>query len=209
MQHTIRMVVERYRPHPWHGLEVGPDPPDVLNAFIEITPFDFMKYEVDKKSGYLRIDRPQRSSAQHPTLYGFVPRTYCGERVRRLAPAARRGDGDPLDICVLSERPITRGEVIVHGRVIGGLQMIDHDEADDKLISVLENDYVWGHARTITDVPPVLVERLEHYFLTYKLVPGQKSHARITKVYGREHARKVVRAAMADYEEKFVEGSDS
>jgi inorganic pyrophosphatase len=201
------MLVERFRPHPWHGLEVGPEPPDVLNAFIEITPFDFMKYELDKVSGYLRVDRPQRSSAQHPTLYGFVPRTYCGERVSRLAPDARQGDGDPLDICVLSERPITRGEVIVRGRVIGGLQMIDHGEADDKLISVLENDYVWGRARTITDVPPVLVERLEHYFLTYKLVPGQASQARITKVYGRDHARKVVRAAMADYLENFVKGS--
>ena len=203
------MLVERFRPHPWHGLEVGPEPPDVLNAFIEITPFDFMKYELDKVSGYLRVDRPQRSSAQHPTLYGFVPRTYCGERVSRLAPDARQGDGDPLDICVLSERPITRGEVIVRGRVIGGLQMIDHGEADDKLISVLENDYVWGRARTITDVPPVLVERLEHYFLTYKLVPGQASQARITKVYGRDHARKVVRAAMADYLENFVKGSNA
>jgi inorganic pyrophosphatase len=202
------MLVERFRPHPWHGLEVGPEPPDVLNAFIEITPFDFMKYELDKVSGYLRVDRPQRSSAQHPTLYGFVPRTFCGERVSKLAPEARQGDGDPLDICVLSERPITRGEVIVRGRVIGGLQMIDHGEADDKLISVLENDYVWGRARTITDVPPVLVERLEHYFLTYKLVPGQASQARITKVYGREHARKVVRAAMADYLENFVKGSN-
>jgi len=197
------MLVDRFRPHPWHGLDVGPDPPDVLNAFIEITPFDFMKYEVDKVSGYLRVDRPQRSSALPPTLYGFVPRTYCHERVRRLAPAAKRGDGDPIDICVLSERPIARGEIIVRGRVIGGLQMLDHGEADDKLISVLENAYVYGAARTIGDVPSVLVERLQHYFLTYKLVPGQKSQARITKVYGRDHARKVVRAAMADYEENF------
>ncbi|HEX4568695.1 MAG TPA: inorganic pyrophosphatase [Vicinamibacterales bacterium] len=197
------MLVDRFRPHPWHGLDVGPDPPDVLNAFIEITPFDFMKYEVDKVSGYLRVDRPQRSSALPPTLYGFVPRTFCDERVRKLAPAAKRGDGDPVDICVLSERPIARGEIIVRGRVIGGLQMIDHGEADDKLISVLDNDYVWGKARTITDVPTVLVERLQHYFLTYKLVPGQKSQARITKVYGRDHARKVVRAAIADYDENF------
>jgi inorganic pyrophosphatase len=197
------MLVDRFRPHPWHGLDVGPEPPDVLNAFIEITPFDFMKYEVDKVSGYLRVDRPQRSSALPPTLYGFVPRTFCDERVRRLAPGAKRGDGDPIDICVLSERPIARGEIIVRGRVIGGLQMIDHGEADDKLISVLDNDYVWGKARTITDVPSVLVERLQHYFLTYKLVPGQKSQARITKVYGRDHARRVVRAAMADYDETF------
>jgi inorganic pyrophosphatase len=196
--------VNHFRPHPWHGLDVGPDPPDVLNAFIEITPFDLMKYEVDKVSGYLRIDRPQRSSAQHPTLYGFVPRTYCDERVRRLAPGAKRGDGDPLDICVLSERAIARNEIIVRCRVIGGLQMIDGGEADDKIISVLENDYVWGEARDVSDVPSVLVERLQHYFLTYKMVPGRRSQAHIAKVYGRSHAVKVVSAAISDYDDNFA-----
>ena len=196
--------MNQHRPHPWHGLEVGPKPPDILNAYIEMTPFDLMKYEVDKVSGYLRVDRPQRSSAQPPTLYGFVPRTYCAERVRRLAPGAKRGDGDPLDICVLSERAIARNEIIVRGRVIGGLQMIDDGEADDKIISVLENDYVWRGARDIKDMPSVLVERLQHYFLTYKLVPGERAHARIARVYGRAHALKVVRAAMADYDEHFA-----
>src|SRR5215467_8916196 len=197
-------AASRFRPHPWHGLETGPNPPEILNAYIEITPFDLMKYEVDKVSGYLRVDRPQRSSAQHPALYGFVPRTYCAERVRKLAPSAKRGDGDPLDICVLSERAIARNEIIVRGRVVGGLQMIDREEADDKIISVLENDYVWGGARTIADVPAVLVERLQHYFLTYKLIPGQRTHARIAAVYGRAHAVKVVRAAMADYHDNFA-----
>jgi inorganic pyrophosphatase len=195
--------VSRYRPHPWHGLEVGRNPPSLLNAFIEITPFDLMKYEVDKVSGYLRIDRPQRSSAQPPTLYGFVPRTYCAERVRQLAPGAVRGDGDPLDICVLSERSIERSEIIVRTRVIGGLQMIDGGEADDKIIGILENDLVWGRAHEIGDVPEVLVERLQHYFLTYKLVPGQPSTAHIARIYGRRHAVQVVGAAMADYEEAF------
>jgi inorganic pyrophosphatase len=195
--------VNQFRPHPWHGLEVGRNPPTLLNAFIEITPFDLMKYEVDKVSGYLRIDRPQRSSAQHPTLYGFVPRTYCGERVRQLAPGAVKGDGDPLDICVLSERSIARSEIIVRTRVIGGLQMIDGGEADDKIIGILENDFVWGRAREISDVPAVFVERLQHYFLTYKLVPGQPSTAHIARVYGRRHAVQVVRAAMADYDESF------
>jgi inorganic pyrophosphatase len=123
--------------------------------------------------------------------------------VRRLAPGAKRGDRDPLDICVLSERAIVRNEIIVRCRVIGGLQMIDDGEADDKIISVLENDHVWGAARDISDVPPVLVERLQHYFLTYKLVPRQRSRARIEKVYGRAHALKVVRAAMADYDDNF------
>lgn len=177
----------------------------MLQAFIEITPFDLMKYEVDKESGYLRVDRPQRSSAQHPALYGFVPRTYCASRVARLAPGAKRGDGDPLDICVLSERAIARSEILVRTRVIGGLQMIDHGEADDKIIGVLENDYVWGGARDLRDVPAVLVERLQHYFLTYKLIPGERPKARIAKVYGRAHAQKVVTAAMADYAEAFGE----
>lgn len=192
-----------YRPHPWHGLEVGPDPPDVINAFIEITPFDLMKYEVDKVSGYLRVDRPQRSSSQHPALYGFIPRTYCADRVSALAPESKRGDGDPLDVCILSERMIARNEIIVRGRVIGGLQMIDADDADDKIIAVLENDYVWGGARDISDIPGVLVERLQHYFLTYKLIPGVPSQARITRIYGGDHARSVIRAAMEDYDEAF------
>ena len=197
-------MINLYRPHPWHGLETGPDAPDIVNAYIEITPFDLMKYEVDKVSGYLRVDRPQRSSAQPPTLYGFVPRTYCDERVRQLAPPAKRGDGDPLDICVLNERTISRNDIIVRVRVIGGLQMIDGGEADDKIISVLVGDHVWGEARDIADVPPVLVERLQHYFLTYKLVPGQRRRVKISKVYGQAHARKVVRAAIADYDAAFT-----
>jgi inorganic pyrophosphatase len=195
--------ISRYRPHPWHGLEVGPEPPEVLNAFIEITPYDLMKYEVDKISGYLRVDRPQRSSSQHPTLYGFIPRTYCAERVAKLARPAKRGDGDPLDICVLSERSIARNEIICRARVIGGLQMLDGGEADDKIISVLDKDNVWNEARDIRHVPPVFVERLQHYFLTYKLVPGQAPSARIQRVYGRAHALRVVRAAMADYAAHF------
>lgn len=146
----------------------------------------------------------QRGSAQHPALYGFVPRTLCDERVRRLAPGTRRGDGDPLDICVLSERAINRVEIIVRCRVIGGLQMIDSGEADDKIVSVLENDYMWGTARDIKDVPAVLIERLQHYFVTYKLVPGRRPTARVGRIYGRAHAHRVVRAAMADYETTFA-----
>src|SRR5688500_544628 len=97
-------AVIQFRPHPWHGLEVGPEPPGILNAYIEITPFDLMKYEVDKVSGYLRVDRPQRSSAQPPTLYGFIPRTYCAERVAKLAPPSKRGDGDQIGRASCTER---------------------------------------------------------------------------------------------------------
>lgn len=193
----------RWRPHPWHGLESGREPPGLVHAYIEITPFDLVKYEVDKVTGYLRIDRPQRTSSQPPAPYGFIPRTYCGRRVGALSPKAERGDGDPLDICVLSERPVDKAEVLLNARVVGGLQMVDHGEADDKIIAVLENDNIWGQAKDLSDVPAVLVERLRHYFATYKLVPGEPSKISIEQVYGRDHALQVVEASMADYAEEF------
>lgn len=193
----------RWRPHPWHGLEVGPDPPRIVHAFIEITPFDQVKYEADKTTGYLRVDRPQRTSSLPPSLYGFIPRTYCEERVGALSPVSRKGDGDPLDICVLSERPINRSEVILNARVIGGIHMVDHGEADDKIIAVLQNDAVWGGADDISTIPEILVERLRHYFATYKLIPGQEALVHIENVYGRDHAHRVIKAAIEDYEEHF------
>jgi inorganic pyrophosphatase len=195
-----------YRPHPWHGLPIGQDAPLHVNAYIEITPFDLIKYEVDKSTGYLRVDRPQRTSSQPPALYGFIPRTYCGERVGDLCPDADRGDGDPLDICVLSERPISRSEVIVPAHVLGGIQLIDRGEADDKIVAVVEGDFVWGEARDLTAVPQILIERLEHYFATYKLVPGQEQSIQVVGVYGADHAARVIQAAVEDYADLFPGG---
>lgn len=189
----------RWRPHPWHGLEVGPEPPTIVHAFIEITPFDLIKYEVDKSTGYIRVDRPQRTSSLPPSLYGFIPRTFCAEQVKALSPSAQRGDGDPLDICVLSERPINRSEVILNARVIGGIHMVDHGEADDKIVAVLVNDPLWSGAKDIKEIPEILIERLRHYFATYKLVPGTPDQVSIESIYGCDHALKVVEASMADY----------
>ncbi|RIK45143.1 MAG: inorganic pyrophosphatase [Chloroflexi bacterium] len=193
----------RWRPHPWHGLEVGPNPPVLVHAYIEITPFDLMKYEIDKTTGYLRVDRPQRTSSQPPALYGFIPRTFCDKQTAQLSTTADRGDGDPLDICVLTERPINRSEVIVNARVVGGIDVNDDGEADDKIIAVLENDYVWGQAQDISDLPEVLIERLRHYFGTYKMIPGQPTKLTVERVYGRDHALKVVEASMMDYFEEY------
>jgi len=193
----------RWRPHPWHGLEVGADAPHVVNAFVEITSFDTIKYEVDKKTGYMRVDRPQRSSSLPPSLYGFIPRTYCGDRVGALSEDTKLGDGDPLDICVLSERPIDRSEVILTARVVGGLHMIDEGEADDKIISVLSNDQYYKDVNDISDIPEVLIERLRHYFATYKMIPGQKVDVSVEKVYGREEAFNVINASIEDYDEMF------
>jgi inorganic pyrophosphatase len=196
---TEQILFDKYRPHPWHGLVPGRDPPRLLQAYIEITPFDPVKYEIDKATGYLRVDRPQRSSSLPPALYGFVPRTYCGPLVAALSPEVTQADGDPLDICVLSERPINRSEILVDAVVVGGLRGIDNGVADDKIIAVLLNDNIWGTADDITDIPQRFVERLQHYFSTYKMVPGHPSTMVIQEIYGVVHAQQVVRAAMEDY----------
>jgi inorganic pyrophosphatase len=193
----------RWRPHPWHGLEAGSDPPRLVQAYIELTPFDVIKYEVDKTTGYLRVDRPQRSSAMPPTLYGFVPRTLCGNRVGAIFGAESRGDGDPLDICVISERPINRAEVILNARVIGGLQMLDEGKVDDKIIAILANDNVWQASTDVSDLPAIIIERLRHYFSTYKMVPGETQPTEVSQAYDAEHAFRVIEAAMQDYEDEF------
>lgn len=191
------------RPHPWHGLSPGPEPPLRVTAFIEITPFDLVKYEVDKETGYLRVDRPQRTSSLPPTLYGFVPRTWCGDRVAALMPDAGRGDHDPLDICVLSERPITRAEIVLRARIVGGLPMLDAGEADDKVIAVLENDPLYDGVDDIAQLPEALVHRLLHYFEFYKVMPGESATVKIGSPYGKSHAERVVQAALDDYAHEY------
>ncbi|MFC2029026.1 inorganic pyrophosphatase [Chloroflexota bacterium] len=193
-----------WRPHPWHGIELGPEPPRIVNAYVEISPFDLVKYEIDKNSGYLRVDRPQRTSSQPPALYGFIPRTYCGDKFSDLSPQSKRGDEDPLDICIISERSITKSEVILSARVVGGIQMIDDEEADDKIIAVLNNDLFWKEVEDVTDLPDILVERIVHYFKTYKLVTDQKPMVVVNEVYGQAHAFEVVNATIEDYKEAFA-----
>lgn len=197
------MEFHSWRPHPWHGLSPGKAPPLEVRAYIEITPFDLVKYEVDKETGYTIVDRPQRTSAQPPALYGFIPRTYCAERVCALTPGAEVADGDPLDICVISERRIERGDILIDARVIGGIQMLDGGEADDKIIAILSNDYIWSEVADVRDLPDVLIQRLRHYFGTYKMTDEMDSSIRITGTYGPGHAARVIEAAMADYESHF------
>ena len=203
LDHAPMAAFTRWRPHPWHGIEAGPDPPSVVTAYIEITPFDVIKYELDKPTGYIKVDRPQQTSSSPPTLYGFVPRTYCAERVAALCPSAVRGDGDPLDICVISERAIDRADITLTATVVGGLQMLDGDEADDKIIGVLARDPVWGEVKDASELPIALIDRLAHYFETYKLRPNLPAETRIVARYGSDQARVVVAAALDDYEAHF------
>ena len=118
-------------------------------------------------------------------------------------PDAERGDLDPLDICVLSERPIARAEVLLRARVVGGLPMLDGGEADDKIIAILRDDPVFGHIREIEDVPSDLVGRLSHYFSTYKLRPETGGSVHVGEPYGRAHAEEVVGAALDDYAKEY------
>lgn len=190
--------------HPWHGISPGDNAPDVITAFIEIVPTDTVKYEIDKESGYLKIDRPQQYSNIIPALYGFVPRTFCGERIARLASersgmTIREGDGDPLDICVLTEREITHGDILLQAIPIGGFRLIDKGEADDKIIAVLKGDAMYGQYTDLSELPEAVVKRLRHYFLTYKNLPDEPPVMELANIYGRDEAREVIRTSMDDY----------
>jgi inorganic pyrophosphatase len=199
-----------FRSHPWHGVSIGPEAPEVVTVYIEIVPTDTVKYELDKTTGHLKVDRPQRYSNICPTLYGLIPQTFCGERLaarcsERTGRRGIRGDQDPLDICVLTEKAITHGDILLHARPVGGFRMLDGDEADDKIIAVLEDDAVYGGWRDISESPPSLVERLQHYFLTYKDAPGAAARrCEIAEVYDAHEAKEVIRRCQADYRTHFA-----
>jgi inorganic pyrophosphatase len=190
-------------------VSIGDDTPRVVTAYIEIVPTDTVKYEMDKATGILRMDRPQQYSNVCPSLYGFLPRTLCAERVgalcaERIGRPGIVGDGDPMDVCVLTEKEITHGDILVPAIPIGGLRMIDGTEADDKILAVLQDDAVFGAIQDISQCPAALVDRLRHYFLTYKQGPDRVGHVvEIASVYGREEAHRVIAASLEDYQAHF------
>ncbi len=201
-------MIPNFKAHPWHGIPVGDEAPNVVNVFVEIVPSDTIKYEIDKLSGYLKVDRPQQFSNIIPALYGFIPRTYCHDEVLRLAIESgatdvSTGDLDPLDICVLSSHSIHAGGMLMEAIPIGGFKMIDKGEADDKIVAVMKGDHAFGHFRDISELPEAEVKRLMHYFLTYKNLPDEPAKCRIQEVYGAVHAKDVIIASQKDYSNKF------
>lgn len=191
--------------HPWHGISAGENAPETVTVFIEIVPRDTVKYEVDKETGYLKIDRPQQYSNVVPANYGFIPQTYCGEGIANMARTRsgkpiKQGDGDPLDILVLSEHHIPRGDIILKAAPIGGFCLIDGGEADDKIIAVLKGDKVFEQYTEISMLPKGILERFEHYFLTYKSLPDEPNVCEIAYSYGRAESFEVIRAAQRDYQ---------
>ena len=200
-----------FQAHPWHGVSPGADAPNIVRVYIEIVPTDVVKYELDKKSGHLQIDRPQMFSSMCPTLYGFIPQTFCGNEVAELSAKRTnqtgiKGDGDPMDICVLTEKTAAQGNFFVNACPIGGLRMIDGEQADDKIIAVLESDIAYGQIENIGDCPKGLIDRLRHYFLTYKQFPSEKPRrVEIVDTYDRAEAVDVIARSLRDYRKKFGE----
>ncbi len=200
----------RHKAHPWHGVNIGSNAPEEVTCYIEMVTTDTVKYEVDKETGYLIIDRPQKYSSILPALYGFLPQTYCGERVGKTsADILNRpdivGDGDPLDICVLTEKNVSSGDILVKAIPIGGFRMIDGNQADDKIVAVLKNDAVYGNYRDISQVPEPVIDRLKHYFLTYKDMPDiALQRCEITHIYNAKEAKELISKAMKDYKD-FIE----
>ena len=197
-------MILKHQVHPWHGISTGKQSPAVVTAFIEVVPSDTVKYEIDKVSGYLQIDRPHKYSNVIPTLYGFIPQTYCAEKVAEYARFQSskdidKGDNDPLDICVLSERTITHGNIILEAIPIGGFRLLDKGEADDKIIAVMKGDELHEQWTDISDCPDSYINRLKHYFLTYKALPDEKNTTEIITIYGGKEAHQVINRAADDY----------
>ena len=171
--------------NPWHDVSYGEDAPNIVNGIIEIPKGSRAKYELDKDSGMIKLDRVLYSSVYYPANYGFIPRTYCD-------------DHDPLDILVICQIDLIP-MCLVEAKVIGVMRMIDGGEADDKIVAVLDQDEIYSY-NDITECPDRLVNRLKHYFLTYKEIPGSKTpKCEITHVYGAEEAKEVIRRSIEDY----------
>ncbi len=208
-----RLLAMRFAAHPWHGVPIGDAAPAEVAVYVEIVPTDSIKYELDKGTGHLRIDRPQRYSSFSPTLYGLIPQTFCGASVgarcaERTGRAHVEGDGDPMDICVMSERDVSHSGVLLRARPIGGLRMVDGNQADDKIIAVLAGDTAFGHLEDVGQLPPGVLDRLRHYFLTYKQMPGETRPVEIPEVYDRDEAQEMVRRSQADYAKEFGHPSE-
>jgi inorganic pyrophosphatase len=200
----------KFKAHPWHGINPGNNAPAIVRCFIEVVPGDQMKYEVDKESGYLMIDRPNLYSSTIPLLYGFIPRTYSAEKsalncMKKTGIENLKGDGDPIDVIILSDRQIPRGDIIVEAIPIGGLRMIDKGETDDKILAVLKGDQSYGHYSDISEIPRAMMKRIKHYFLTYKDDPENivENVVNIAAEYGREEALEVIKVGLEDYNNHF------
>lgn len=177
--------------NPWHDVERGDKAPNVVNAIIEIPKNSKGKYELDKESGLLKLDRVLFSAVHYPAAYGFIPQTYCDDK-------------DPLDILVLCSVDIVP-MCLVDAKVIGVMQMIDQDEEDDKIIAVAANDVSVNHFNDIADLPPHMLLEMQRFFEDYKAL--EHKHVSVERFMGREDAYRIIEDSIKLYEETFPKGN--
>jgi inorganic pyrophosphatase len=173
--------------HPWHDVSPGDKIPERVNGIIEIPKNCRAKYELDKESGLLMMDRVLYSSINYPHNYGFIPRTYCD-------------DDDPLDILVLSQIEVVP-MCLIEAKVIGVMQMLDGGEKDDKIIAVAANDMSVNHLNDISELPAHAVKELRSFFEDYKKLEGKS--VVVEEFEGKAVAMEIINTAIADYQQKF------
>ncbi|MHC4138230.1 MAG: inorganic diphosphatase [Planctomycetota bacterium] len=173
--------------NPWHDVPLGDDPAEVFMCVIEIPRGSKAKYELDKDTGLLRLDRVLFSAVHYPANYGFLPRTYCD-------------DGDPLDVLVLSQEPVVP-LCLVRARPIGTMEMRDEKGRDDKVIAVSVDDPEYSHFRDVLELSPHRLKEVERFFLDYKQLEDKE--VTVEKLYGRDEARRVILESIRLYEAEF------
>jgi len=173
--------------HPWHGVTPGEAAPRIVNAVIEIPKGSRAKYEIDKASGLLKLDRVIYSSFMYPINYGFIPQTYGDDK-------------DPLDILVLSSIPV-QPLCLMEARVIGVMQMVDQGDADDKIISVATNDPSVNYINNIEELPQHFFNELRNFFEEYKKLENKV--VRVEEFQDKASALKIVEAALTYYKDTF------
>ncbi|PUZ25981.1 inorganic pyrophosphatase [Chitinophaga parva] len=173
--------------NPWHSVSPGENAPKIVNAIIEIPKGSRAKYELDKESGLLKLDRVLYSSVYYPANYGFIPQSYCD-------------DHDPLDILVISQVDCVP-MCIIEAKVIGVMQMVDGGEADDKVIAVAANDMSVNHINDISELPQHFLEEMRHFFEEYKKL--ERKTVKVEEFQNREKAQQIVLDAFKMYQENF------
>lgn len=177
------MKIKRF--NPWHSVEVGDHPPRFVNAIIEIPKNSRAKYELDKESGMLKLDRVLYSSVYYPANYGFIPRTYCDDK-------------DPLDILVLSQLEVIP-MCIVPSKAIGVMRMLDQGEHDDKIIAVAQNDMSISHIEDISELPDHFLREMANFFEDYKKLENKTVEVR--EFQDHVKAQEIIEQSILDYQE--------
>ncbi|QBR12618.1 inorganic diphosphatase [Sphingobacterium sp. CZ-2] len=173
--------------HPWHRVSPGKDVPRSVTAVIEIKQGSKTKYEIDKESGMLKLDRILKTSMVYPTNYGFIPQSYCGDK-------------DPLDILVICSEGLQPAS-LVDAQVIGVMRMTDSGDQDDKIIAVAKHDAAVNHYKDIKDLPEQTMKEIVHFFQNYKTLEGKT--VKIEKISGRDSAQTIILESLELYKKEF------